>query len=45
MSIPIFYDEFGNPFIILREQEKKARLTGNDAIKVCPTHGYCALIE
>ena len=28
------FDEFGNPFIILREQEKKQRIKGLDAIRV-----------
>jgi T-complex protein 1 subunit epsilon len=27
-------DEYGNPFIILREQEKKSRVTGLEAQKV-----------
>lgn len=30
----IAFDEFGRPFIILRDQENQKRLTGNDAIKV-----------
>lgn len=30
----IAFDEFGKPFIILRDQESQKRLTGNDAIKV-----------
>lgn len=30
----IAFDEFGKPFIILRDQETQKRLTGNDAIKV-----------
>lgn len=30
----IAFDEFGRPFIILKEQEKKRRLTGLDAQKV-----------
>lgn len=29
----IAFDEFGKPFIILRDQESQKRLTGNDAIK------------
>ncbi|XP_012274191.1 T-complex protein 1 subunit epsilon [Orussus abietinus] len=29
----IAFDEYGRPFIILRDQEKQKRLTGNDAIK------------
>lgn len=30
----ITFDEYGRPFIILREQEKQKRITGVDAIKV-----------
>lgn len=30
----ISFDEYGRPFIILRDQERQKRLTGNDAIKV-----------
>lgn len=30
----IAFDEFGRPFIILRDQDSQKRLTGNDAIKV-----------
>lgn len=30
----IAFDEFGKPFIILRDQDQQKRLTGNDAIKV-----------
>lgn len=35
MSLPgsIAFDEYGRPFIILRDQENQKRLTGNDAIK------------
>lgn len=33
----IAFDEFGKPFIILRDQEQQKRLTGNDAIKVSLT--------
>lgn len=29
----VAFDEYGRPFIILRDQDQK-RLTGNDAIKV-----------
>ncbi|KAL7292230.1 hypothetical protein TKK_0014179 [Trichogramma kaykai] len=29
----IAFDEYGRPFIILRDQDKQKRLTGNDAIK------------
>jgi T-complex protein 1 subunit epsilon len=28
------FDEYGRPFIILRDQENEKRLTGLDAIKV-----------
>lgn len=30
----IAFDEYGRPFIILRDQANQKRLTGNDAIKV-----------
>jgi len=30
----VAFDEYGRPFIILRNQEKQQRLTGHDAIKV-----------
>lgn len=30
----VAFDEYGRPFIILRNQEKQKRLTGTDAIKV-----------
>lgn len=30
----IAFDEYGRPFLILRDQDKQKRLTGNDAIKV-----------
>ncbi|XP_055542573.1 T-complex protein 1 subunit epsilon [Wyeomyia smithii] len=35
MSLPgsIAFDEYGRPFIILRDQENQMRLTGNEAIK------------
>lgn len=35
----IAFDEFGKPFIILRDQGAQKRLTGNDAIKVSFGHG------
>lgn len=28
-------DEYGRPYIIIRNQERQKRLTGHDAIKVC----------
>ncbi len=28
------FDEFGRPFIIIKDQDKQKRLTGNAAIKV-----------
>lgn len=30
----VAFDEFGRPFIILRDQENQKRLTGVDALKV-----------
>lgn len=30
----IAFDEYGRPFIIIRDQEKQKRLTGVDALKV-----------
>lgn len=30
----IAFDEYGRPFIILRDQDKQKRLTGADALKV-----------
>ena len=30
------FDEYGRPFIILRDQENTKRITGTDAIKVGP---------
>lgn len=38
----IAFDEFGKPFIILRDQGAQKRLTGNDAIKVSFSHGAMA---
>jgi T-complex protein 1 subunit epsilon len=34
------FDEFGTPFIIIKDQHKQRRLTGIDALKVC---GYLRL--
>lgn len=28
------FDEFGRPFLILKDQDRKSRLTGVDAVKV-----------
>lgn len=41
MSLPgsIAFDEYGRPFIILRDQENQKRLTGNEAIKSHITAG------
>ena len=30
----IAFDEYGRPFLILRDQDRQSRLTGKDAIKV-----------
>lgn len=42
------FDEYGRPFIILRDQEQQKRITGTDAIKVnekldilCEFHRIC----
>lgn len=32
------FDEYGRPFIIIKDQDKQKRLTGNEAIKV--SHYY-----
>ena len=41
------FDEFGRPFIILKDQDKQKRLTGLDALKVSRVpgagHGLCFL--
>jgi hypothetical protein len=34
-AMSLAFDEFGRPFIIVREQERKQRLTGIEALKVC----------
>jgi hypothetical protein len=34
MSVPVVFDEFGRPFIILKEQSRKERVHGLAAIKV-----------
>ena len=34
MSGSLAFDEYGRPFIIVKDQEKQKRLTGTDAIKV-----------
>lgn len=41
-SLPgsIAFDEFGRPFIIIRDQDKQKRLTGIDALKVTEKFGY-----
>lgn len=33
------FDEFGTPFIIIKDQHKQRRLTGIDALKVCNLYG------
>lgn len=30
----VAFDEYGRPFIILRDQDRQKRLTGTDALKV-----------
>lgn len=34
----VMFDEYGQPFIILRDQEKQKRLTGIEALKVLISH-------
>lgn len=34
----LIFDEFGRPFLILRDQDKKKRTKGLEAHKVIPTH-------
>jgi hypothetical protein len=34
------FDEFGRPFLILRDQENQKRLSGKDAIKVSNRHTW-----
>jgi hypothetical protein len=38
MSAVYATDEYGRPVIIVREQQKKARMSGTEAIKVCWMH-------
>jgi T-complex protein 1 subunit epsilon len=39
----LVFDEYGRPFIIIKEQEKKSRLTGLEAQKVGGGVGdFCA---
>lgn len=33
----LMFDEYGQPFIVIRDQERKKRLTGIDALKVSGT--------
>ncbi|CAM9702474.1 unnamed protein product, partial [Phaeothamnion confervicola] len=33
------FDEYGRPFIILREQQAKSRVRGKDAVKVSKIKG------
>lgn len=36
----IAFDEYGRPFIIIRDQDKQKRLTGIDALKVVVGYVY-----
>lgn len=40
MSGSLAFDEYGRPFIIIRDQERKSRLTGIEAHKVRKQHDY-----
>lgn len=33
-QLPVAYDQYGQPFVIIREQDKKKRLKGLDAQRV-----------
>lgn len=39
----IAFDEYGRPFIIIRDQDKQKRLTGIDALKVGEGYVYLDL--
>ena len=42
----IAFDEYGRPFIIIKDQDRQKRLTGNDALKVSSSpfkDGHCHL--
>lgn len=41
----IAFDEYGRPFIILRDQDQQKRLTGNDAIKVSKSFNVSVRME
>lgn len=38
------FDEFGRPFIIIKDQDTQKRLTGNAAIKVSPGSFFHVLV-
>jgi len=38
------FDEYGRPFIILKDQEKQKRLVGIDAHKVCVGYHNCCSV-
>ena len=40
----VAFDEYGRPFIILREQDKKARVKGLEAHKVSMPQGLAEFI-
>lgn len=40
-AVPMAFDENGRPFIILREQDLKERLSGLDAQKVISITCFC----
>ena len=43
------FDEYGRPFLIMRDQESQSRLSGNDAIKVIldyfHTHSFISFLS
>ena len=39
----VAFDEYGRPFIIIRDQESKSRLTGIEAHKVSENHAFVSV--
>ena len=42
-NMSLVYDEFGRPFIIIKDQGSKSRLKGIPALKVCPLQPWIPL--
>lgn len=39
-SAQLLFDESGQPFIVMREQENQKRITGVEAVKVCNNYFF-----